>query len=107
MNLHAVVFIGILNKQLAICKVDSQGNVISGQGGCYNLIPVFDWVRRCIVSIFLVFMVAFLPLFLQGLFAATVIIAPNDLFFHRARREGHRNGFDPPCQTLLVVVANL
>ena len=61
-----VVFIGILNKQLAICKVDALGNVIGGQGGCYNLIPVFDWVRRCIVSIFLVFIVAFLPLFLQG-----------------------------------------
>ena len=56
----------MLNKQLAICKVDSQGNVVGGQGGCYNLIPLFDWVRRCIVSIFLVFMVAFLPLFLQG-----------------------------------------
>ena len=65
-NPFIVVFIGILNKQLAICKVDSQGNVIGGQGGCYNLIPVFDWVRRCIISIFLVFIVAFLPLFLQG-----------------------------------------
>ncbi|KAH9981305.1 1-3-beta-glucan synthase [Lactifluus volemus] len=62
-----LVFIGILNKQLAICKVDSSGNVISGQGGCYNLIPVFDWVRRSVISIFLVFMVAFLPLFLQEL----------------------------------------
>jgi hypothetical protein len=107
MNLHAVVFIGILNKQLAICKVDSQGNVINGQGGCYNLIPVFDWVRRSIISIFLVFMVAFLPLFLQGWFAATVITAANASFFHRARREGHRNGFDPSWQTLLVAVANL
>src|SRR6266404_5503604 len=65
-TLIIVVFIGILNKQLAICKVDSLGNVIGGQGGCYNLIPVFDWVRRSIISIFLVFMVAFLPLFLQG-----------------------------------------
>jgi 1,3-beta-glucan synthase len=74
MNLPTVVFIGILNKELAICKVDSLGNVISGQGGCYNLIPVFDWVRRCIVSIFLVFMVAFLPLFLQGLLQLTAAI---------------------------------
>jgi 1,3-beta-glucan synthase len=68
-----VVFIGMLNKQLAICKVDSQGNVIGGQGGCYNLIPVFDWVRRCIVSIFLVFIVAFLPLFLQGQLQFTLL----------------------------------
>jgi 1,3-beta-glucan synthase len=61
-----VVFLGTLNKELAICKVDSSGNVIGGQPGCYNLIPVFDWIRRCIVSIFLVFAIAFLPLFLQG-----------------------------------------
>ncbi|KAH9025350.1 glycosyl transferase, partial [Lactarius deliciosus] len=40
-----LVFIGILNKQLTICKVDSQGNVIGGQGGCHDLIPMFDWVR--------------------------------------------------------------
>ncbi|TFK76456.1 glycosyltransferase family 48 protein [Pluteus cervinus] len=62
-----LMYIGTLNKQLAICKVDSRGEVIGGQGGCYNLIPVFDWIRRCIVSIFLVFFIAFLPLFLQEL----------------------------------------
>ncbi|KAJ6547553.1 1-3-beta-glucan synthase [Mycena capillaripes] len=62
-----LVYLGTLNKQLAICKVDSSGNVIGGQPGCYNLIPVFDWIRRCIVSIFLVFFIAFLPLFLQEL----------------------------------------
>ncbi|KAF8798014.1 1,3-beta-glucan synthase [Phlegmacium glaucopus] len=62
-----LLFIGTLNKQLAICRVDSQGNVIGGQPGCYNLIPVFDWIRRCIISIFLVFIIAFLPLFLQEL----------------------------------------
>ncbi|TFK54896.1 glycosyltransferase family 48 protein [Heliocybe sulcata] len=62
-----LLFIGTLNKQLFICKVDSDGNVLAGQPGCYNLIPVFDWIKRCIVSIFLVFFVAFLPLFLQEL----------------------------------------
>lgn len=61
-----VLYIGTLNKQLAICRVDGQGNVIGGQPGCYNLIPVFDWIKRCITSIFLVFFIAFLPLFLQG-----------------------------------------
>ncbi|KAF8902099.1 glycosyltransferase family 48 protein [Gymnopilus junonius] len=62
-----LLFIGTLNKQLAICKVNSVGTVIGGQPGCYNLIPVFDWIRRCIVSIFLVFFISFLPLFLQEL----------------------------------------
>lgn len=67
--LNLVLYIGTLNKQLAICKVDSQGNVIGGQPGCYNLIPVFDWIHRCITSIFLVFFIAFLPLFLQGMYS--------------------------------------
>ncbi|KAJ8520405.1 hypothetical protein ONZ45_g2795 [Pleurotus djamor] len=62
-----LLFLGTLNKQLAICRLDSSGNVIAGQPGCYNLVPVFDWIRRCIISIFLVFFVAFLPLFLQEL----------------------------------------
>ncbi|KAG0704142.1 beta-1,3-glucan synthase [Suillus ampliporus] len=63
------LYIGTLNKQLTICQVDSQGNVLGGQqsSGCYNLLPVFDWIRHCIVSIFLVSFVAFLPLFLQEL----------------------------------------
>ncbi|KAF7338305.1 Glycosyltransferase family 48 protein [Mycena venus] len=61
-----LVFLGTLNKQLSICELNSSGNPI-GPPGCYNLIPVFDWIRRCIVSIFLVFFVAFLPLFLQEL----------------------------------------
>ncbi|KAK0240149.1 1,3-beta-glucan synthase [Armillaria nabsnona] len=62
-----LMYLGTLNKQLLICKVDSQGNVLGGQPGCYNLIPVFDWIRRCVISIFLVFFIAFLPLFLQEL----------------------------------------
>ncbi|KAJ7700342.1 glucan synthase, partial [Mycena rosella] len=35
--------------------------------GCYNLINVFAWIQRCIISIFLVFVISFLPLFLQEL----------------------------------------
>jgi 1,3-beta-glucan synthase len=61
-----VVFLGTLNSQLTICKYNAAGQFIAGQAGCYNLAPVFDWIHRCIISIFLVFMIAFLPLFLQG-----------------------------------------
>lgn len=61
-----VIFLGTLNKMLAICEVDSRGDPIGGQGGCYNLVPAFEWIKRCIISIFLVFFIAFLPLFLQG-----------------------------------------
>ena len=62
-----MLYLGTLNKQLFICKVNSNGQVLSGQAGCYNLIPVFEWIRRSIISIFLVFFIAFLPLFLQGM----------------------------------------
>ncbi|KAH9842776.1 1-3-beta-glucan synthase [Rhodofomes roseus] len=62
-----LLYLGTLNKELSICTTDASGNVTVGQDGCYNLSPVFDWVKRCIVSIFLVFFVAFLPLFLQEL----------------------------------------
>jgi 1,3-beta-glucan synthase len=65
-SIWAVVFLGTLNKELTICKYNSHGDFIGGQQGCYNLVPVFDWIRRCIISIFLVFFIAFLPLFLQG-----------------------------------------
>ena len=62
-----VVFLGTLNSSVSICKFNSQGQFIANQSGCYNLHPVFDWIKRCIYSIFLVFMIAFMPLFLQGI----------------------------------------
>lgn len=62
----AVLYIGTLHKQLEICPADANGNVLPSASACYILTPVFDWIKRCIVSIFLVFFIAFLPLFLQG-----------------------------------------
>jgi 1,3-beta-glucan synthase len=35
--------------------------------GCQNLIPLFNWVERCVLSIFVVFFISFLPLFVQEL----------------------------------------
>ncbi|KAI8970679.1 1,3-beta-glucan synthase component-domain-containing protein [Pilobolus umbonatus] len=32
---------------------------------CFDIKPVYDWFQRCILSIFMVFFIAFLPLFLQ------------------------------------------
>jgi 1,3-beta-glucan synthase len=34
---------------------------------CFDVRPVYDWLQRCILSIFMVFFIAFLPLFLQEL----------------------------------------
>ena len=62
----ALVFLGTLNKQLQVCKYSKSGDILPGQSGCYNLVPVFQWIKRCIISIFLVFWIAFVPLFVQG-----------------------------------------
>lgn len=55
-----------MTAELPLCKYDSRGNLLGGQPGCYNLFPTFTWIKRCIISILLVFLIAFLPLFLQG-----------------------------------------
>nr|GAT52097.1 1,3-beta-glucansynthase [Mycena chlorophos] len=62
-----MVFLGSLNESIHVCQYTSSGQFKAGQPGCYNLINVFGWIRRCIISIFLVFMISFLPLFLQEL----------------------------------------
>jgi 1,3-beta-glucan synthase len=55
--MFALVFLGTLNKQLTICKYTADGQFVGGQGGCYNLVPVYDWIKRCVVSIFIVFFI--------------------------------------------------
>lgn len=66
MFMFAMVFIGTLNSSLNICGV-TNNDLQTGLPGCYYLHPVFQWIERTIISIFLVFMIAFLPLFLQEL----------------------------------------
>jgi 1,3-beta-glucan synthase len=62
----ALVFLGTLNSSLQVCKYNKAGDILPGQSGCYNLQPVFSWIKRCIISIFIVFWIAFVPLFVQG-----------------------------------------
>ncbi|KAI0034779.1 1,3-beta-glucan synthase [Vararia minispora EC-137] len=62
-----MVFLGTLNSSLPVCKTGTAGAILPNQGVCYNLYPVTQWIQRSIISIFLVFMIAFLPLFMQEL----------------------------------------
>ncbi|KAJ7792246.1 1,3-beta-glucan synthase [Mycena olivaceomarginata] len=62
-----MVFLGTLNSSVTICKYTSNHQLVKGMAGCYNLSPVFDWIHRCIFSLLLVFLISFLPLFLQEL----------------------------------------
>lgn len=63
----SLLYLGSLTGELTLCRYDKQGNLIPGQQGCYNLYPVFQWIKRTILSILLVFLINFLPLFLQEL----------------------------------------
>lgn len=61
-----LVFLGTLNQSIAVCTYNEVGkNPLPP--GCYNLQPVFRWIKRCIISIFIVFWIAFVPLFVQEL----------------------------------------
>ncbi|KIR25309.1 1,3-beta-glucan synthase component FKS1 [Cryptococcus deuterogattii 99/473] len=72
----ALVFLGTLNKQLTVCRYSSSGDILPGQSGCYNLVPVFKWIKRCIISIFIVFWIAFVPLFVQDISLLVVVLLP-------------------------------
>ncbi|CUA74588.1 1,3-beta-glucan synthase [Rhizoctonia solani] len=62
----SLLFLGTFMESVPICNY-VHGQLVSGQSGSYNLFPVFDWIKRCMISIFPVFMIAFLPLFIQEL----------------------------------------
>ncbi|KAG0057207.1 1,3-beta-D-glucan synthase [Gryganskiella cystojenkinii] len=56
--LFSMLFVGAMASSVEICSD-------TAEDGCVNLVPVYDWIKRCVLSIFIVFFIAFLPLFLQ------------------------------------------
>ncbi|KAF7728693.1 1,3-beta-D-glucan synthase [Apophysomyces ossiformis] len=69
MFMLVILFINAMGSTLLICErhPDAPPDAPLTPDGCYDMIPILEWVKRCILSIFVVFMVAFLPLFLQEL----------------------------------------
>lgn len=63
------VNIAVLVKESTICEYNKHRPITDPKqpSGCYNLIPVVHWLERSIISIFIVFSMAFLPLFVQEL----------------------------------------
>lgn len=65
--MFSLMFIGSLYSTLEPCPDTNGITYVLGTGTCYYLNPVRYWVQRTVISILLVFMIAFLPLFLQEL----------------------------------------
>jgi 1,3-beta-glucan synthase len=66
--MFCMLLIGSMVSSLPLCHRDpSRPNGPLIPFGCYNMMPVYDWIMRCILSIFMVFFIAFIPLFLQEL----------------------------------------
>ncbi|CAI5755655.1 unnamed protein product [Candida verbasci] len=58
-----------LTKESIICEYDKYRPITDPKRptGCQNLIPVVQWLQRCIFSIFIVFIISFVPLGVQEL----------------------------------------
>ncbi|RPB15253.1 hypothetical protein P167DRAFT_571729 [Morchella conica CCBAS932] len=63
-----MINLGALTNQVVICDVTKKPITDAlTPTGCRNLAPILDWVDRCILSICIVFFIAFVPLVLQEL----------------------------------------
>ncbi|KIK37332.1 glycosyltransferase family 48 protein [Suillus luteus UH-Slu-Lm8-n1] len=80
-----MVFLGTLNSSILFCQYSAAGTIPPDVDSYYNLTPVFNWIHCCIISILLVFMIAFLSLFTQGRGFATTRISFSILFSRFAR----------------------
>ncbi|KAF3047491.1 1,3-beta-D-glucan synthase [Didymella heteroderae] len=67
--MFVLLHLGALNHETILCQFNKDTPITDPQwpNGCANLVPVFDWVARCIMSIFIVFFIAFVPLVVQEL----------------------------------------
>ena len=65
----SIINLGALRHETIICNYDANkpGTDPLLPTGCANLTPVLDWVYRCVVSIFIVLIISFLPLLIQEL----------------------------------------
>ncbi|EEB08432.1 1,3-beta-glucan synthase subunit Bgs2 [Schizosaccharomyces japonicus yFS275] len=64
-----IINLGAMYHVVTVCDYDHNQKLTVPlmPPGCYNLKPVLDWVKRCILSIFIVFFISFVPLTVQEL----------------------------------------
>lgn len=64
-----LINLGALSSETIMCEYNPNVPITDPlkPTGCANLQPVLDWVYRCILSIFIVFFISFVPLIVQEL----------------------------------------
>ena len=69
MFMICLINLGALRHETIICRYDKNKPVTDPilPTGCANLVPVLDWVFRCVLSIFIVLIISFIPLIVQEL----------------------------------------
>ncbi|KAH8701853.1 1,3-beta-glucan synthase catalytic subunit FksP [Talaromyces proteolyticus] len=69
MFMITMINLGALRHETILCRYNSDVPITDPlmPTGCANLVPITDWVNRCIVSIFIVFFISFVPLVVQEL----------------------------------------
>jgi len=67
--MFVIINLGALRHETIVCHYNKDVPITDPMmpTGCANLVPIFDWVARCIVSIFIVFFISFVPLVVQEL----------------------------------------
>ncbi|EGG11684.1 family 48 glycosyltransferase [Melampsora larici-populina 98AG31] len=61
--MFTMAFLCTSNPSLTTCKYNSEGQFI-GLPGCYSFVPTYNWIKQCIVSIFIIFLIGYLsPVF--------------------------------------------
>lgn len=69
MFMICLINIGSLKHETIMCKVKSGVPITDPlmPTGCADLTPIEDWIRRCVISICIVFLISFVPLVVQEL----------------------------------------
>ncbi|KIW02769.1 1,3-beta-glucan synthase component FKS1 [Verruconis gallopava] len=67
--MFCLINLGALSHETIICHYNKNVPITDPlkPTGCANLVPVQDWVKRCVLSIFIVFFMSFIPLVVQEL----------------------------------------
>lgn len=67
--MFCIINLGALKHETITCRYNRNVPITDPMlpTGCANLVPIQDWVKRCILSIFIVFFMSFIPLVFQEL----------------------------------------